>query len=126
MEKLTGAETKLERACQKIANNNADGYNTIKGWVEDLLSHGCVSGMVSELIYYRDTVKFYKNNRVEIQALLKDTLQETGCNSPADLFGDKWDKEDIFATDDLNRNLLAWFAFEETIRNLASRKGIEV
>ena len=39
-------------------------------------------------------------------------------HSPKDLFGDKWDDGDPFARDVLNQNLLAWFGFEETMRNI--------
>ena len=35
------------------------------------------------------------------------------------------DKADPLAVFDLNRNLLAWFAFEETARLLAERCGVE-
>ena len=32
--------------------------------------------------------------------------------------GNKWNKEDPLAQDDYNQNLLAWFGFEETLRNI--------
>lgn len=35
-----------------------------------------------------------------------------------ELFGDKWDKEDPLGNSDFNMNLLAWFGFEETMRNI--------
>ena len=38
--------------------------------------------------------------------------------SPIDLFGNKWDKEDMLAIDIYNQNLLAWFGFEETLRRI--------
>ena len=47
-------------------------------------------------------------------------------SSPSELFGGKWDGEDIFAEETTNQNLLAWFGFEETARNLAGRNDIEV
>ena len=116
-------ETKLERIVARWIKGQAqDGYESA---VEDLLQHGCQSGMVSELIYYTDTVKFYKAHRHEIQAMLREICDETGC-TPETLFGDKWEKEDFFAEGDLNQNLLAWFGFEETARRLCEREGIEV
>ena len=45
-------------------------------------------------------------------------MNGTGLYSPTELFGDKWDKEDPLAQDDFNQNLLAWFGFEETLRNI--------
>ena len=76
------------------------------------------SGVVSELIYYYDTVRFYKQYRQEINEMLYNIMNETGLYAPSELFGDKWDKEDPLAQDDFNQNLLAWFGFEETLRNI--------
>ena len=84
----------------------------------DVLDYGCHSGVVGELIYYCDTVRFYKQYKGEIDALLYRSMQETGLYSPSELFGDKWDKEDPLANDDFNQNLLAWFGFEETLRKI--------
>ena len=84
----------------------------------DVLHNGCCSGVVSELIYYYDTVRFYKQYRQEINEMLYNIMNETGLYAPSELFGDKWDKEDPLAQDDFNQNLLAWFGFEETLRNI--------
>ncbi len=84
----------------------------------DVLEHGCVSGIVSELVWYSDTVKFYKRYREEINELLKDLMDGTGIYSMKDLFGKNWDDEDPLIIEDHNRNLLAWFGFEETLRNV--------
>ena len=61
-------------------------------------------------------MRFYKQYKGEIDTLLYKTMEETGLYSPSALFGDKWDKEDPLANEKYNRNLLAWFAFEETLR----------
>lgn len=84
----------------------------------DVLDYGCQSGVVGELIYYCDTVRFYKQYKGEINELLYQSMQETGLYSPSELFGDKWDKVDPLANDDFNQNLLAWFGFEETLRKI--------
>jgi hypothetical protein len=126
--KITGAKTKLEKAVQLEINIHAQDYNEsgAKGFLEDLFQGGCQSGMVGSLIYYKDTIPFYKKHKSEITAMLKEALSETGTKSPAELFGDKWDTKDIFAEDTQNQNLLAWFGFEETARHLADRNGIEI
>ena len=64
-------------------------------------------------------MRFYKQYRSEINELLYDTMNGTGLYAPSDLFGDKWDKEDPLAQECHNQNLLAWFGFEETLRNIA-------
>lgn len=84
----------------------------------DVLEHGCVSGMVSELIWYSQTTAFYKRYREEINELLKDCMYSTGLYSMKDLFGKNWDDEDPLIIDTHNQNLLAWFGFEETLRNI--------
>ena len=109
MSKLQNHVKKWER------EQRAEGYGT--AW-KDLLEHGCQSGMVGHLIYYHDTVRFYKRHRKEIDSLLQESLESCGVSSPAELFGDKWEKEDPLAREDLNQNLLAWFGFEETVRAL--------
>jgi hypothetical protein len=38
----------------------------------------------------------------------------------------QWDKDDPLGQEDSNRNLLAWFGFEEAARRLADRQEIEV
>jgi hypothetical protein len=126
--KIAGAKTKLEKAVQAEINSHAEDYNEsgAKGFLEDLAQGGCSSGMVGSLIYYKDTIPFYKKHKSEINAMLKEALSETGLKSPAELFGDKWDAEDIFAEETQNQNLLAWFGFEETARKLANDNGIEI
>ena len=127
MKKVTGANTRLERSVQNTINGYSRDYESgARGFLEDLMQGGCQSGMVSGLIYYNDTVKFYKAHKKEIKALLADTLAETGYTDPVGLFGDKWDKTDPFADDTYNQNLLAWFGFEETARRLADKNGIEI
>jgi hypothetical protein len=127
MKKVTGANTRLERSVQNTINGYSQDYESgAIGFLEDLMQGGCQSGMVSGLIYYNDTVKFYKAHKKEIKTLLVDTLAETGYTDLIGLFGDKWDKTDPFADDTHNQNLLAWFGFEETAMRLARDNGIEI
>jgi len=50
-------------------------------------------------------------------------MMEYGVNSPANVFGNKWDNEDPFAENTNNKNLLAWFGYEETARDLENQLG---
>lgn len=122
--KATTGETRLEKTCRLWLNARGRDYgNGWQGAYSDLEQGGCQSGMVSELIYYKDTISFYKKHAGEIGDLLKRAIEDGGACSPADIFGDKWDKADPLAFDPLNQNLLAWFAFEETCSRLASANG---
>lgn len=107
-------ETKLERHVAKWLREYNDDP---QGTYDDLMYGGCQSGIVGHLIYYTDTVKFYKKHREEIDRLLGDMCDDTGM-TPSELFGDKWERDDPLARDTMNQNLLAWFGFEETARNL--------
>lgn len=90
-----------------------------KNIVLDVLNNGCQSGFVGHLIYYSQTTAYYEEYKEEINELLYDTMDECGIYVPSELFGDKWDKEDPLALYQYNQNLLAWFGFEETMRNFA-------
>ena len=120
-------ETKLERAVRLWLNDKGRDYDD--GWrgaMKDLLYGGCASGMVGDLIYYSDTVKFYRRNQAEIAAKLVEAFENSGFYDPTRIFGEKWDETDPLAFDDTNQNLLAWFGFEETARTIADREGLEL
>lgn len=69
---------------------------------KDLLHHGCISGMVGSLIYYRDTQKFYDTHYDEIEDLRHNMeYAESG-----------------FIDGDL-KNTYAWLSFEETAYRMA-------
>lgn len=93
-------------------------YDDKKGIFTEVLHYGCQSGTVGFLIYYSDTVKFYKQYKDEIDKLLYEIMSDTGIYSLKDLFGKHWDEEDPLGNSDYNMNLLAWFGFEETLRSI--------
>ena len=106
-----------KRVCNYVIDEWGN-YDDKKNIFTDVLHYGCQSGTVGFLIYYHDTVAFYKKYQDEINGLLSDAMDSSGIYDLTELFGDKWDKEDPLAKDDFNRNLLAWFGFEETLRNI--------
>ena len=76
-----------------------------KTFFQDLLQHGCISGMVGKLIYYKDTHAFYDKHYAEIEALREEYEESTGEPLPI--------KSDL-------KNFLAWFAFEQVAYQLVS------
>lgn len=80
--------------------------------LRQLAEHGCMSGMVGELIYYHDTCAFFEKHKLEIQAMLSTDLEDFGV-SMQEMFPD-WDTSDPLVMDTQNQNLLAWYAFERT------------
>lgn len=121
--------TPLQKACVRILRSNADltDGRGLATTIKDLCAHGCASGMISELIYTRDCVRFYHKHIDQILRTVQDTLDDLfGVGSPVDLFGDKWDGSDMFAREEQNQNLLAWYGFEETVRQMAQEAGMDV
>ena len=119
------ATTELEREVIAIIQDEATDYESFEAYLSDLLSMGCISGMVGALIYYTDTTAFAARHAADINELLSNQLSMYGIDSPAELFGDKWDKEDNLCLDTNNQNLLAWFAFEETAREIGISFDLE-
>ena len=107
----------IKSVCNYVINEWQD-YSDKKNIFTDVLNYGCQSGIVGSLIYYSDTVAFYKRYKEEINEILYQTMNDCGVFSPDELFNEKWDKEDPLANDTCNQNLLAWFGFEEALRNI--------
>lgn len=115
---LKQTATPLGKRVLNYISDEWGNYNDKADIFKDVLYHGCQSGTVGFLIYYSDTVRFYKRYKTEIDTLLYELMEDTGLHAPSELFGDKWDKEDPLANDVYNQNLLAWFGFEETMRSI--------
>ena len=109
----------LEKDVLEYIINRWNDYDDKTDIFRDVLKYGCQSGCVNYLIYYSDTIAYYEKYKEEICGLLYDTLVNCGLKCPFDLFGDKWDNSDTLALEVENKNLLAWFGFEETMRNIA-------
>ena len=65
--------------------------------VEEIVTHGCATGVVPALITYDDTDKFFDNYADEIFELIEDAKQEGIID---------------MNNFELSKNNLAWFAFE--------------
>ena len=120
-------EGKLKKDVVTILKSKARDYsNDYKSLLKDVLYNGLQSGIISDLVYYSDTLKWYNKHKAEIKMMLREAMMNYGTNNPADLFGRNWDQDDPFVEDTNNKNLLAWFSFEETAREIADRLGYEI
>lgn len=52
--------------------SQAQDSEDAQGILENVLTHGCQSGMVNHLIYYKDTVAYYENHESEIMEMLEN------------------------------------------------------
>lgn len=118
LENTYTATTELEKETLELIVSNASDYESFETFLSELLTHGCVTGYISELVYYNDTQAFFERHKEEINELVHGHLSMVGFDSPVELFGEKWDKEDNLVLDTNNQNLLAWFAMEETAREI--------
>jgi hypothetical protein len=114
-------QTNLEREVVALiqSNNEDEGPESLAKWLKDLESHGCISGMVSGLVYYSETEAFYKRHKDGINKILAELLEDTG-ESPQFLFKN-WKGSDPLALECINQNTLAWFGFEESARVMRER-----
>ena len=77
----------------------------IREYILEVLHYGCVSGVVSSLIYYHQTKDFFQKYFEEILEIANE-VKEYGFNI------------------DLNCNDLSWLAYEEIVRRIASELEI--
>ena len=120
MLKEFAGDNKLYKYVVEDILNDSENYggDTLKerilGRLEDV-AHGCSSGTVSGLVYYSDTTAFFKKFKKEIIALINETADAMGYSAGELLSSmNGWDDDDPFVEDIYNKNILAWFAYEET------------
>ena len=92
-------EGTLKHEVVEIIMDQVDGLENeeILSTVEEIVTYGCQSGIVSALITYSDTEKFFDNHANEIFELIEDMRQEGIIN---------------MNNFELSKNNLVWFAFE--------------
>lgn len=95
----------LENHVQSILIDQMEGLDESEreAWLDDLESHGCVSGMVTDLIYYTDTLAFFDEHEEEILNLAEQ------CGFTVDPV-----KTGMTGF----KNTMAWFAFETLARGV--------
>jgi hypothetical protein len=101
------SKSKLEKWVITDILNEEEPLNYLKY----VLEHGCVSGMVSKLVYYNQTKQFYVDYMDEIDEILQDIEDEIG--------------EPLKKTFPIY-NWMAWFGYEETARKVAEKIGLDI
>ena len=92
--------------------------------LKDIVNHGCSCGF-SGITYYIETTEIYNDYEDQIWDLLEETSESFGHGHPLELIASFNGAKDVHG-DDQFKNLLVWFAVEETARQILSDKGIEV
>ena len=98
-------EGTLKHEVVEIILDQVDGLDNeeIFSAVEEIVTHGCATGVVPALITYDDTDKFFDNHADEIFELIEDAKQEGIIN---------------MNNFELSKNNLAWFAFEMIVQEI--------
>lgn len=86
-----------------------DNDEEIKAYINDVLTYGCQSGIVTSLIYTSDTKNFTKNYLDECLEILDELIQEVG--KPAFV---------------IDSNSIAWLAYEKTLRDLVIELDLDI
>ena len=115
-------KTKLKKMLDETSNDlekNVIDYilnyynddEEIKCFFSDLSISGCSGGMISSLIYYKDTHKFFDLYQGEIEELKEE--MESSLGEPLNIKGDI-------------KNWLAWFGFEEMAKHIANELNLDI
>ena len=104
-------EGTLKHEVAEIIMDQVDGLDNeeILSTVEEMVTYGCQSGIVSALITYSDTEKFFDNHSNEIFELIEDMRQEGMID---------------INNFELSKNNLAWFAFETIAQEIYNEMEI--
>ena len=97
---LENSESELKKAVLESLIDKAQEFETneeIITMVNNILTYGCASGIVSDMIYYNDTESFFDTHSEEIFDLLNESIAEglTDANNM-----------------DFSKNNLSWWAYE--------------
>ena len=109
--------TEMEKEVIEDQLDEVDGYDNPQDFLEHLCDLCITGGGVASMIYYDDTLAFLERHSEEINQLLQQGIEEFG--SLKDMFGDNYDDSDPMNLGTSNRNLFAWYAYEETARRIA-------
>ncbi len=98
--------------------------NLEEGQIADVVLEGCVTGIVSELIYYSDSEAFYEKFKEAIWDRLSVMADDMGCESILHLIVTFNGSKEV-GSDLQLRNLLAWWAAEDVCREIIAEKEDE-
>jgi len=88
--------------------------------ITDVATHGCSGGTISDLIYYKDTVKFYNDHEEEIWEELENTSENLGYNIVymISTFGGSQHISDL----ETFKNFLAWWICEHIAKRISDER----
>lgn len=115
----------LEEEVIETIISGGSNYKSFEQYLEDLINNGC-GGMISSLNSHSDITDFTRRNSKDINELVSNQLSILGLTSPIQLFNEKWDEEDNLCLDKHNQQIISYFAFVETAKNIANSLDLEL
>lgn len=86
--------------------------------LKEIITHGCVSGCASGLIYYQETTAFHDKYEAEIWELINEYAEAEGQTTLEYISGFAYNRNNPVYDITQLKNMLAWFAVEEVARKL--------
>ena len=105
----------LKNEVMEILENMAVDSN-LETVVEEVLEHGCVTGIVGSLMYYYQTEAFFNRHKNAINELAHE-LSEDIYGNPFEIYHN--------LNGGCSKNNMAWFGFEEVTRMIAEEMEID-
>ena len=109
--KNTNQESTFKNDFNSIIRSKVNDYDNCNGelkaslrlFLEDVISHGCVSGMIEDFIYHNDCKTFYIKHIDDLEDFIQDYQESTGAN---------------LKTTNPRYTFVVWLCFEEYCYNL--------
>ena len=111
LKKVNQFNTKLEKRVISDLLNTGLSTEELKDHIKDIVQCGCISGIVSSLVYYSDTTRFFNCYRQEILTMLTDPDKNIYSEYTYLLDQKKYSI--------LEKNNLSWFAYDNTVIRIA-------
>lgn len=91
-----------------------------EGILDNILKHGCQSGMVNHLIYYTDTVKYFEDHEIEINQFVSE-VYDFDMVEGSDLIDAL---SNIFQVDDFETRMNDHDIYEKAMEIVEENNGI--
>ena len=111
LKKVNYFNTKLEKRVINDLLNTGLSTEELKDHIKDIVQCGCISGIVSSLVYYSDTTRFFNCYRQEILTMLTDPDKNIYSEYTYLLDQKKYSVSE--------KNYLSWFAYDNTVIRIA-------
>ena len=111
LKKVNQFNTKLEKRVISDLLNTGLTTEELKDHIKDIVQCGCISGIVSSLVYYSDTTRFFNCYRQEILTMLTDPDKNIYSEYTYLLDQKKYSVSE--------KNYLSWFAYDNTVIRIA-------